>query len=1108
MMRDNSSLSIEVPPRMREKLDDYRRRVWAVKVAEGLLAGVFGLFVSYLVVFAFDRFGETPATVRVALLLAGSLGLAVFFPLKCHKWVWRHRRLDQLARLLKHKFPRFGDHMLGIIELAQSDTEVDRSPELVRAAIHQVDEEISQRDFSDAVPHERHRRWAYLAAIPVALTLAALLFVPAAGSNAMARWLMPWRNIERYTFTQIDNLPETKVVPLAESFDISVNLTENTAWTPETGAAKLSQQPMLTADLKDHRYKFEVPPQREATNLKLSIGDARKQVKIQPKARPELKNLVAHIKLPDYLQRSEPVEQDVRGGLLSVIEGSQATFKATLTSPIASATIDGQPAQVAGATITSSPVEVTESVQSEMTWQDKDGLTARQPFVLKVNAQKDEAPTLLAENLKNGMIVMEEEVISFNVQANDDFGIKQIGLVWNGAEDPIHNPHPSKGEKKVAGGAPDQESLSTTTTFCPQRENVSPQLLRLRLYAEDYLPGRKRSYSPTYSIYVLSAEEHAIWLTAQFRKWFRQSQEVYDREQQLYDTNRQLRDLSQEELDTAAVRRQIQTQAAAEKANARRLGALTSVGQQLVKQATKNDQFNVQTLETWAEMLQRLEEINAKRMPSVANLLGKAANAQASGAGKSGKPGKPGPPSASSGNLPTVGNNRGNKSGKGAPSKPGAPNKAPGVSDVESDFNKAEEDQGKKKQPGKSSPGSLKLPVTSVQGGGKKKKPGADQPSPAKEQMQQAVEEQTDLLAEFAKVAEELQKILGNLEGSTFVKRLKAASRKQTDLAKDLNRTLRDTFGQSAEEVREASRKTNELIARRERDQSETLYTIQDDLEAYFNRMQEGKFGGVLEEMKESGAVTELASIATTMTDNHSGQSIADTELWADRLDRWAEQLVGPGCPNCKKCKGGKSNSLPPSVVLEVMKILEKEIALREETRSLQKAKPVMQQGKYGTDAKTLSTHQGELKQRTSDVIEAIVELPEGAQKFGKEIAMLTRVSQVMDETEGLLARPDTGPEAIAAETEAIELLLQTKRSNPKSSGGGGSSPGGGGSGTTQQSALALLGKGSDKKAKINNRAAGQSTGISGKQLPEEYREGLDTFLNSLDEIPGVSSSN
>ena len=41
--------------------------------------------------------------------------------------------------------------------------------------------------------------------------------------------------------------------------------------------------------------------------------------------------------------------------------------------------------------------------------------------------------------------------------------------------------------------------------------------------------------------------------------------------------------------------------------------------------------------------------------------------------------------------------------------------------------------------------------------------------------MDEAVEQQQDLLAEFEKIADELNRVLANLEGSTLVKRLKAA---------------------------------------------------------------------------------------------------------------------------------------------------------------------------------------------------------------------------------------------------------------------------------------------------------------------------------------------
>ncbi len=42
-----------------------------------------------------------------------------------------------------------------------------------------------------------------------------------------------------------------------------------------------------------------------------------------------------------------------------------------------------------------------------------------------------------------------------------------------------------------------------------------------------------------------------------------------------------------------------------------------------------------------------------------------------------------------------------------------------------------------------------------------------------------------------------------------------------------------------------------------------------------------------------------------------------------------------------------------------------------------------------------------------------------------------------MLEASVILEAPETGPTAIAAETEAIELLLQSKRINPKGGGGG-----------------------------------------------------------------------
>ena len=86
----------------------------------------------------------------------------------------------------------------------------------------------------------------------------------------------------------------------------------------------------------------------------------------------------------------------------------------------------------------------------------------------------------------------------------------------------------------------------------------------------------------------------------------------------------------------------------------------------------------------------------------------------------------------------------------------------------------------------------------------------------------------------------------------------------------------------------------------------------------------------------------------------------------------------------------------------------------------------------------------------------------------------------------------------VIAETEAIELLLQSRRFNP-GGGGSGSNPGGGGGGTTNDSALSLIGKGVNEKEVREAPRAAQATGETGSTLPEEFRSGLDAYFNRLE---------
>jgi hypothetical protein len=194
---------------------------------------------------------------------------------------------------------------------------------------------------------------------------------------------------------------------------------------------------------------------------------------------------------------------------------------------------------------------------------------------------------------------------------------------------------------------------------------------------------------------------------------------------------------------------------------------------------------------------------------------------------------------------------------------------------------------------------------------------------------------------------------------------------------------------------------------------------------------------------------------------------------------------------------------LPPSVVLEVLQILEAEVNLREETRVAEQARPAVAAEEHGRQAGKLAEAQGGIRGRVEKVTRRIRDLPDGEAEFAYEIRLLGQVAAVMGEAADILARPETGGPAIAAETEAIELLLQSRRINQRGGGGGGSTPGGGGGGKTQDSALALLGGGVNEKEVREDRGVSQSSGDAGPSLPEEFRAGLDEYFNRLERRPG-----
>src|SRR5688500_10739927 len=97
-----SQPKLQLPQSLETQLLEFRRRVWTVKSIGAAGGAIFGVGVGYLTVYALDRLVDTPAAARLAICLAALVGCAIA-PLYLHKWLWRQRTLDQLARLISRR---------------------------------------------------------------------------------------------------------------------------------------------------------------------------------------------------------------------------------------------------------------------------------------------------------------------------------------------------------------------------------------------------------------------------------------------------------------------------------------------------------------------------------------------------------------------------------------------------------------------------------------------------------------------------------------------------------------------------------------------------------------------------------------------------------------------------------------------------------------------------------------------------------------------------------------------------------------------------------------------------------------------------------------------
>ena len=629
-----------IPESLRLQLDDFRRHLWRVKIQEAVAAGLIGLLVSFLLVYGLDRIWQTPGWVRFGILLAGISLFTVFAPYWLHRWVWRQRRETQLARLISKRYPGLGDRLLGVIELQDQEGNADTlSPRLREAAMEAVAIEAGNRKLDEALPPQRHRRWALVALCLAGISAVAFTLTPRAGLNALQRWLMPLSKTERYTFTRLENPPVYRAVAFGETFQITLRLSEDSEQRPEKSSGRYGLQSAVEVSLRKDRYEFVFPGQQDAGTIVFHVGDLRHEVRVEPVQRPAIEDSTALVTFPAYLGIPEK-SANLNTGVLSAVEGSKVRIRLTTTRALASATfgptrsqaieesaaayipLEG-PLEISGP-VASTPVIEIGAVPFEIpfAWTDTLGLAGESGYRLRVDALKDAAPTCYLQGIDRQKVMLPEETVDFEVLAEDDFRVKQTGIEWSGQFTRPSSESPAKGELSLGDGSPEERRLTKSASFSPAAFGIAPQKITLRGYSEDHFPGRGRVYSEPVILYVLTRDEHAQMLKNKFDRTITEFEDLARREVELLDENQRLERLSGEELQKDSNTKRLESQEQAEAESERRMKDLTERMENLMKDAARNGDIQKETLKKMAESLKSMQELSQQDLPKVKEKLG------------------------------------------------------------------------------------------------------------------------------------------------------------------------------------------------------------------------------------------------------------------------------------------------------------------------------------------------------------------------------------------------------------------------------------------------------------------------------------------------------
>lgn len=609
---------LALPKSLEEKLKSFKQTLIKRSRLEWVLVALVTLLTGFLLFFCWDRLVLVGKGGRLFLFLLGLSGVLLLGPLRYYFRAWRYKTNRDLTHLIKKYAPRYGDRLLGVLELRRQDSDKSHfSPALREAALGQIAQEGESMDFKKSLPRD-FRRPLLLSLIPLLLmTLVITVLSPKQSRNAAARYLFPMKEIPRYAVIRFQDLPSVLYVAHGEGTDYEVTL-KDASQLPEIPAltVKAGRQATETVAYSDGGYKLFLPGVEKATQLTLQAGDAYARVTLRPVKRPTVEKITARQTLPTYLQIPER-ELNVDSSYLEVVKGSDLSLSLQASSPLTdvhvtpgmSATVTKKSAQ-----LPSLLLEERKKIEIKVT--DEYGITSALPTTLTIQPREDAAPSVSLSAPEKEIILLPHESLDLNLAAKDDFGVKELGIMW----------HPLSDEnkvriKRVEKGEPTDQQKRVPFIFNPEILKIYPNSYQLYAAATDYFPERGPVRSAPVTLHLLSLEGHAEHLRTQFTAFLDRLDGTYEKERALYIVNQRLAETDVTEIRTVENNSRLKTTVNGEKTQIKQLEKHVEASQKLLNDSLRNPQLARSIVKSLALLSERLSGLEKNNLPEIRNTL-------------------------------------------------------------------------------------------------------------------------------------------------------------------------------------------------------------------------------------------------------------------------------------------------------------------------------------------------------------------------------------------------------------------------------------------------------------------------------------------------------